>query len=404
MSSQIPGYQVIRKVGDGGMSTVYLAIQLSVGREVALKALSPELRNDPTFGERFYREANIVGGFSHPNVVSIYDVFRHGKQYYMAMDYLPGSSCKDLIRQQQITPLQALKILKEVSTGLEYVHNHGYLHCDLKPDNILFRANGHAVITDFGIARELPDEKTHSVAGTPYYMSPEQAQGHKLEKTSDIYSLGVVLYEMLTSQLPFQGKDPIAIAIKHVSTPPPSLPEELQAFTPLLNKMLAKRPGARFQNCNELIHAIDFIESQYLKQKGTKLPLKLKLLFTVEKIQTSLKNLFGMRNRLHYSFRHGLILKLVSDNIAITEIEALAKSIQNNPMTQGTVTTINMAGLTNDSLALALETEQAKKIIPALLMNTLIVLAIGLLLVPLLADGIMSIISQLGKPAIIYID
>lgn len=404
MSSQIPGYQVIRKVGDGGMSTVYLAIQLSVGREVALKALSPELRTDPTFGERFYREANIVGGLSHSNVISIYDVFRHGKHYYMAMDYLPGASCKDLIKKQELTPLKALKILKEITTALDYVHSHNYLHCDIKPDNILFRTNGTAVLTDFGIARELPDEKTNTVAGTPHYMSPEQAQGHKLEKSSDIYSLGVVLYEMLTNQLPFQGRDPIAVAIKHVSAPIPALPDDLQAFTPLIAKMMAKRPGARFQNCNELIHAIDFIESQYLKQTNTTLPFKLKMAFAIQKLQTRFKESLGISKRLHYSFKHGLILKMNEDDVAISDIDAIARTMENNHMLQGTATTINMAGLTNDSLALALETEQAKRILPPLAMNALIVLVIAGIFLPLLNAIIMDIISQTGKPVITYID
>jgi serine/threonine-protein kinase PpkA len=404
MSAQIPGYQVIRKVGDGGMSTVYLAIQLSVGREVALKVLSPELRTDPAFGERFYREANIVGGFSHPNVISIYDVFRHGKHYYMAMDYLPGASCKDLIKNREITPLKALKILKDATQALEYVHNHNYLHCDIKPDNILFRTNGSAVITDFGIARELPDEKTHTVAGTPYYMSPEQAQGHKLDKSSDIYSLGVLLYEMLMHRVPFQGKDPIAIAIKHVSAPIPPLNDELQALTPLLTKMMAKRPGARFQNCNELIHAIDFIESQYLKQNNTSLPLKLKIEFALQRLGNNLKNFFKLSKRLHFSLKHGLILKMAEKDISISDIEAIAKNAEKNHMTQGSATTINMAGLTNDSLALALETEQAKKLIPALAMNIGVALLAALLLLPAAIHIITSIQNTTGKPTIIYID
>jgi serine/threonine protein kinase len=404
MSAQIPGYQVIRKVGDGGMSTVYLAIQLSVGREVALKVLSPELRTDPTFGERFYREANIVGGFSHPNVISIYDVFRHGKHYYMAIDYLPGASCKDLIKNQELTPLRALQILKDITTALDYVHSHNYLHCDIKPDNILFRANGSAVLTDFGIARELPDEKTNTVAGTPHYMSPEQAQGHKLEKSSDIYSLGVLLYEMLTYQLPFQGRDPIAVAIKHVSAPIPVLPDDLQALTPLITKMMAKRPGARFQNCNELIHAIDFIESQYLKQTNTTLPFKLKMAFALQKLQSGIKKNLGISKRLHYSFKHGLILKMNQDDLAISDIDAIAKTMEKNPMIQGTATTINMAGLTNDSLALALETEQAKRILPPLAINALIIAIIVGIFVPLISNLALDIMHETGKPIITYID
>ena len=385
--SSVPGYQVIRKVGDGGMSSVYLAIQLSVGREVALKVLSPELRTDPTFGERFYREANIVGGLSHPNVIAIYDVFRQGKQYFMAMDYLPGDSCKDLIKKKDITPLRALEILRDIASALDYVHSHNYIHCDIKPDNILFRKNGKAVLTDFGIARELPDEKTHSVAGTPYYMSPEQAQGHKL-----------------TFQLPYLGKDSIAVAIKHVSAPIPKLPEQLSAFSPLLSKMLAKRPGGRFQNCNELLHAIDFIESQYLKQKNKSLPTKLKITFTLEKIRSRINSLLGLRKRLVYSFKHGLILKLVEEEVAVDEIENIAKTIEQNSLPKNTATTINMAGLTSDSLMLALETEQARKIIPAPLMNLFLVALLALILTPVMEKAITNLLNETSKPEIIYID
>jgi len=246
MTNTIPGYQIIKKIGSGGMSTVYLSIQLNVGREVALKVLSPELRNDAVFGDQFFKEANIVGGFSHPNIISIYDVFKHENHFCMAMDYLSSDSCKDRIKKQAISPLDALKILKEVAQGLEHIHQKQFIHCDIKPENILFRMNGQAVITDFGIARPIPDDKTNQVAGTPYYMSPEQAQGYSLDIRTDIYSLGILLFEMLTQEVPYKGKDPVAIAIKHVSSPIPQLPEELHALTPLLTKCMAKKPLKEF--------------------------------------------------------------------------------------------------------------------------------------------------------------
>lgn len=404
MASQIPGYQVIRKIGDGGMSSVYLAIQLSVGREIALKILSPELRTDPTFAERFYREANIVGALSHPNVISIYDVGKHGKHYYMAMDYLPGASCKDLINDQQITALKALKIIKDITKALEYVHAQGYLHCDIKPDNILLRADGSAVLTDFGIAREIKDEKpSNSIAGTPHYMSPEQAQGHKLDKTSDIYNLGVLLFEMLSYRLPYMGKDAISIAIKHVSAPIPALPDQYEALAPLVNKMLAKKPGQRFQNANELIHAIDFYESQYLKLENTELPLKLKINFTLQKTKENIKSWLGLHKRLQYSFKHGLILSLTEDNFSVSDIEAIAKTIEKTLDTRGTATS-SITGLTTDSLALALETEQARKIIPAWLLNIFIFILLTTIIMFLSNNAFNNYMEQLGKPEIIYID
>lgn len=320
------------------------------------------------------------------------------------MDYLPGDSCKDLIKKREITPLRALEILKNVATALNYVHSHGYIHCDIKPDNIMFRNNGEAVLTDFGIARELPDEKTHSVAGTPYYMSPEQAQGQKLDKTSDIYSLGIVLYEMLTFQLPYLGKDPIAIAIKHVSAPAPQLPDELESLSPLLNKMVAKRPGARFQNCNELIHAIEFTESQYLKQSGKALPLKLRLAFAMQKTKSRLNHMLGLRKKLIYSYRHGLLLKLVDDDVPFERIESIAKTMEHQSQTINTITTLNMGKLSHDSLALALQTEQARKLLPAPLANTILALLIALLLAPVLGEIITTTMNRTSKPEIIYVE
>jgi serine/threonine protein kinase len=404
MSSKIPGYQVIRKVGDGGMSSVYLAIQLSVGREVALKVLSPELRTDPAFAERFYREANIVGALSNPHVISIYDVGKHGNHYYMAMDYLPGFSCKQLIRQQQVNVIKALQIVREIAKALEYIHAQGYLHCDIKPDNVLFRANGAAVLTDFGIAREIREEKNiSSVAGTPHYMSPEQAQGHKLDKSSDIYSLGVLLYEMLSGRLPFLGKDPIAIAIKHVSAPIPDLPDEIGILTPLIRKMLAKKPGQRFLNANELIQAIDFFEAQYLKQENTDLPLRLKVDFYLEKWKDSVKSWIGIRKKLVYSLRHGLILKLTDDDFELCDVESLAKKIGQTIDTRG-ATTLNMAGLTGDSIALALETDQAKKIISSPLLHLLLLGVVAGVTYPFANEILMAIFGHTGKPVITYID
>lgn len=405
MSSQIPGYQVIRKAGDGGMSSVYLAIQLSVGREVALKVLSPELRKDPTFAERFYREANIVGALSHPNVISIYDVGKHGQHYYMAMDYLPGASCKDLIQNHQVKPLQALRILRDITQAIGYVHAQGILHCDIKPDNILFRADGSAVLTDFGIARELDKvSKNKTVAGTPHYMSPEQAQGQKLGKTSDIYSLGILLYELLTFSLPYTGQDAISVAIKHVSAPIPELPEELEVFQPLLSRLMAKRPGARFQNAEELLHAIDFVQSQYLRHGNVTLPLKLKLVFLLHKVESRFKNALTFIKRLQYSFRHGLVLKLVEDEFNIPDVDAIAQTLEQTFDTQKNSKTLNTDELKGDAIALALQTEQAKCLIPGPLLNLLLLAIFSSVIFQLFSDQIFSYITYLGQPTITYID
>lgn len=257
----IPGYQILRKVGEGGMSSVYLAIQLSVGREVALKILAPELRRDPDFGDRFFKEANIVGTLSHPNIISIYDVGSHDGHYYMAMDYLPGDSCRDKIKAGNLSLNQAVKIVRELSSALDYIHEKGFVHCDIKSDNILFNTTGMAVLTDFGIASRIQHQQQDSVAGTPNYMSPEQSQGAAIDGRSDIYSLGILFYEMLTGNVPFQAKDAASVAIKHLSARIPALPEQYQHLQPVINKMLAKKPSARYQRGKEVIQALAAVES-----------------------------------------------------------------------------------------------------------------------------------------------
>lgn len=268
----IPGYKILRKIGDGGMSTVYLSIQLSVGREVALKVLSPELRTDPSFGDRFFREANIVGTLSHPNIISIYDVGNQGEHYYIAMDYLPGKSCSDKIKTGDLSLKETLSIIKDIASALDYAHGRGFIHCDVKPDNILFRHDSSAVLTDFGIATSTniasngPGIK--AVAGTPHYMSPEQTQGKSIDGRSDLYSLGILLYEMLVGEVPYQGKDAVALAVKHLTAPIPKLPNEYIVFQPILNRLLAKKPSSRYPSGRELIDAINALESSLGKDRG----------------------------------------------------------------------------------------------------------------------------------------
>ena len=260
----IPGYRILRKIQQGGMSTVYLAIQKSVDREVAIKVMSPSLTSDPSFGSRFYREAKIVGKLSHPNIVSIYDVGSYKHYNYIAMDYLPGVPLQEKIRQG-LSPQQVMVIVREMASALDYAHQRGYIHRDIKPDNILFRADGSSVLCDFGIAKALKGSikmtSVGAVLGTPHYMSPEQAQGKNLDGRSDLYSLGVVCFEMLTGHIPYQGDDAIAVAVKHMSAPTPKLPANHKLFQKLINKLLAKKPGQRFQTGKELIDAIDALQA-----------------------------------------------------------------------------------------------------------------------------------------------
>ncbi|MEO7325969.1 MAG: serine/threonine-protein kinase [Dokdonella sp.] len=260
---QIPGYRVLRQLGRGGMATVYLAVQESVDREVALKIMSPALLVDPTFGERFLREAQIAARLHHRHVVGIHDLGRAGDYHYIAMEYIGSGPI--LARDGSARDAAfALRVTREIAGALNYAQEKGFVHRDIKPDNILLREDGSSVLTDFGIARALDPElrmtKTGAIVGTPHYMSPEQARGRQIDGRSDLYALGVVLYEMLVGRVPYHADDSLAIGIMHITEPLPLLPQRLAALQPLIDRLLAKQPEDRYQTGNEVAAAIEEIE------------------------------------------------------------------------------------------------------------------------------------------------
>ncbi len=256
---EIPGYRLLRQLGRGGMATVYLAVQESVDREVALKIMSPALLVDPNFGERFLREAKIAARLHHRHVVGIHDVGRSGDYHYMAMEYLAGGPV--LSKNGPARPVSfALRVTREIAGAINYAQQKGFIHRDVKPDNILLRDDGSAALTDFGIARANDSAtrmtRTGAVVGTPHYMSPEQARGRQLDGRADLYSLGVVLYEMLVGRVPYQAEDSLAVGIMHITQPVPKLPESLAVLQPLVDGLLAKEPHDRFQTGNDAAIAI----------------------------------------------------------------------------------------------------------------------------------------------------
>ena len=255
----IPGYQFEKIIGKGAMSTVYLALQETLDRQVAVKVLSSTLADDPIFSQRFVKEARIIGKLDHPHIVTILDAGHVNDHYYIAMEYLEAGSLRDRIKAG-LTPEQAVAILCQIAQALGRAHQQHCIHRDIKPANILFRDPDTAVLTDFGIAKNLQD-KTQLTAvgwrlGTPNYMSPEQTLAKTTDARSDLYSLGVVFYEMLTGTRPFQGSDAFEIALKHVKEPLPALPEALGRFQPVLNRLLAKDPNDRFASTEELVEAV----------------------------------------------------------------------------------------------------------------------------------------------------
>lgn len=268
---QIPGYTIIKKINAGGMATVFVATQHSVGRTVALKIMKPAFDKDPEFHQRFQREATIIGQLSHPNIIPIYDIGRHEGLNYISMEFLPKGSLDEKIKLG-VTVQQAIKITMGIAAALEQAHSKGYIHRDIKPENILFRDDNSPVLTDFGIARTIKSKanmtQVGTVIGTPYYMSPEQAKGEASDGRSDLYSLGVVLYEMLTGEKLFHADSSLAISIKHIHEQAPKLPANLSHIQNLLDKLLEKKPEHRFQNARELIESLGNLSLQELPPKS----------------------------------------------------------------------------------------------------------------------------------------
>src|ERR687892_1840272 len=221
-------YRILRKLGSGGMANVYLAEDEELGRRVAIKILNERYANDESFIERFRREAKSAAGLSHPNIVSIYDRGKAEGTYYIAMEYLDGRSLKELIVSRGPAPVNvAIEYARQILDALRFAHRNGIVHRDIKPHNVIVDAEGRVKVTDFGIARAGASQMTEvgSIMGTAQYLSPEQARGGDVSGASDLYSVGIVLHEMLTGTVPFNGETPVEIAMKHLQqTPaPPSV-------------------------------------------------------------------------------------------------------------------------------------------------------------------------------------
>ncbi len=263
---QIGGYEILNVIGHGGMATVYRARQISMQRIVALKVLPRQFLLDDTYMQRFHREVEIVSRLEHRNIVPVHDYGESDGQPYIVMRYMPAGSVDDLLAEGPLEMELAVKILEQIAPALDYAHSKGVLHRDLKPSNILMDDNGDAYLTDFGIARVLGENQggisitTRHVVGTPAYMSPEQAQGQPLDSRSDVYALGVMLFEMVTGQRPFQADTPYGVAVLQVTAAPPSArsikPDLPLAVDHVIDRSLKKKPEERYNSALSLADAM----------------------------------------------------------------------------------------------------------------------------------------------------
>jgi eukaryotic-like serine/threonine-protein kinase len=254
-------YRLIAQQGSGGMAVIYKAQDLALGRTVAIKVLRPSLTGDPSFLTRFRQEARNVANLAHPNIVTLYDVGQDGNTYYMVMEYIEGQDLKKLIRASApFTIERMLHIGIQLCAGVGYAHRAGLVHADVKPQNILITADDQVKVTDFGIAQALsltqPEEKQSVVWGSPHYFAPEQASGEAPTPASDVYAIGIVMFEMLTGKLPYSGADQQELALAHIREQVPHV-MELNPSVPvhldrIIYKVMAKEPASRYRTADQL--------------------------------------------------------------------------------------------------------------------------------------------------------
>ena len=262
-------YEIIDKIGDGGMAFVYKAKDILLNRIVAVKVLRPEFVDDEEFLAKFKREAEAVANISHPNIVNVYDVGADGKVHYIVMEYVDGQNLKEIIKNEgTLDEYTALDITKQIARALGAAHKKGVIHRDIKPHNILISNEGREVkVADFGIAKAATNStmtNIGSIIGSVHYFSPEQAKGKPVKNNADLYSLGIVLYEMILGKVPFRGDSPISIALQHINEDIEFTSEEKttipQSIRTLIKKLTEKSPEDRYQSTEEVIEDIEYIE------------------------------------------------------------------------------------------------------------------------------------------------
>lgn len=279
-------YKLLSRAGSGGMATVYKAQDLMLGRLVAVKVLHQSLTHDEAFLRRFEREARAAANLAHPNIVTVHDIGQDGFRHYIVMEYVAGRTLKVLLREhmgetgQPLPIAQALDLLVQVCAGVGYAHRAGLVHCDVKPQNVLVTADKRIKVADFGIARAISQASLHDASllwGTPHYFAPEQAAGQTPTPASDVYALGVILFEMLSGRLPFEADTLPGLALAHLHEPPPlitdynpAVPDQLAR---IINKVLSKEPAGRYRTAGQLEAILRTYRDSSEQQTGAVVPV-----------------------------------------------------------------------------------------------------------------------------------
>jgi serine/threonine-protein kinase PpkA len=266
---EIPGYEIQRCIGQGGMASAYLATQTSLDRQIVLKVLHTSISDSPVTTARFLNEGRIVASLQHPNIITTYDIGTAGTDVFISMEFVGGGDLKQRLREQIFAPAEAVSLIAKIASALAAAHAKGIVHRDVKPGNILFRADGTPLLSDFGIAKRLTGDadltSTGVFVGSPNYMAPEQSDIGPLDGRADIYALGVIFFEMLTGKKPYYSDSVIDVILMHKKDPVPVLPVGLEDYQEMLNLMMAKDRNDRFRDAESVLHYIERSTQQWMK-------------------------------------------------------------------------------------------------------------------------------------------